>query len=667
MKRRIFFVIAFLFFFLPSISEAATLSLSPSSGNYSIGSTFNVSVLLDTKGQAINAIEVGLSFPPDMLQVVSPSTGQSVIGVWTATPKFDNTNGRIELQGGIPGGITSSNALVSTFTFRVKSVGDGTIKFLDKTKVLQNNGLGTNVLEQTSNANYKFKLPAPAGPQVVSDTNPDQATWYPNKTVSLKFINEPAGVLGYSYIMSDDPTTIPDNISEGTKPSVSYTNVADGIHYFHVKSLRGTWGGTTHFAIKVDSTPPAEFEIEVIPSARTSVRQPVLQFLTTDALSSIGHYDLKIIPLSLKSDDNNSAGLFIEAISPYILSPLELGSYDVIVRAYDISGNYREITKRLHITTPFFSFITDTGLKIAGFIIPWTWLWIILILILLLLGYLAYRVKVWRSEVHTAHREMALPDNIASQLQELKQYREKYGAKALVLIFLISSLFGFSSMTEAQTQQIAPPLITNISKNISDGEIFYISGRTNFTKEKVVIYLQNLGSGETFSQDIESDDKGDWFYRHSTFLSPGNYLLWTQSKIGEELSPPSPQVTMTVNRTAVQFGGGRLSYEAIYLFTIIILLVLMAGLATFIIYHLYHGRKKHMEFQKDIKNAEESIKRGFAVLKHDIEAELSIINKVKMNALLSEEEKEKEAQLLSDLQSIEERIGREIWEISQEA
>jgi len=124
---------------------------------------------------------------------------------------------------------------------------------------------------------------------------------------------------------------------------------------------------------------------------------------------------------------------------------------------------------------------------------------------------------------------------------------------------------------------------------------------------------------------------------------------------------------MVVNRTAVSFGGGRLSYEAIYLFIIILLLLCIVGLIIFIVYHFYHGRKKHKEFQKDIEAAEESIGRGFAVLRRDIEAELEIINRAKLNSALSAEERIKEAQLLSDLDAVQKRIGKEIWEISREA
>lgn len=668
MNRRISLLIFFVLLFSPQISQGATLLLSPTNGTYSVGSTLNASIILDTKGESINALDVFLSFPPDMLQVVSPSTGQSVIGIWTSTPKFDNKNGRIELQGGIPGGITASNALVSTITFRVKSVGEALVKFLDQSKVLLNDGLGTNVLRQTANAVYKLKLPPPAGPEVASYTNPDQSVWYPEKTVSLRFINEASGVEGYSYILSTEPTTTPDNISEGEKSSVSYTNLADGIHYFHVKALRGgVWGGTTHFAIKVDTTPPADFLIDIAPSSRTTSNSPVIQYTTTDALSGIDHYELKIIPLSLGSGEADVSGFFIEAASPHTPSPLDLGSYDVVVRAYDKSGNYTEITERLRITVPLFSFISSLGVRIGTFTMPWMWVWAISLFVLITLIYLAYRVKTWRRYVHLAHKEKELPDHVIAQLEELKKYRERYGAKLAIVALIISSVFFFSYEIQAQIPQIAPPLITNISKNISNEEIFYVGGKTDFANAEVVIYLQNLGTGETFSQYTESDNKGDWFYRHTNFLSPGNYLLWAQGKTGEELSPPGPQVEMKVNRTAVQFGGGRLSYEAIYLFIIILLSICILGLALYIIYHYYHGRKKHLQFQKDIKEAEESIVRGFAVLKRDIEAELAVISKVKLSTALSLEEKQKEAQLLFDLEDVQGRIGKEIWEISKEA
>src|SRR3989344_607069 len=158
MKRYIFLLILFFFLFLPKISLATSLSVSPVSGTFSVGSTFNVSVLLDTEGKSINALTVFLTFPPDKLQVVSPSVGRSIIDVWTVPPKFNNAKGTIEFAGGIPKGIIASNGVLTNITFRVKSVGDAIIKFLDKSAVFLNDGLATSDLSKVGNGVYQFRL-----------------------------------------------------------------------------------------------------------------------------------------------------------------------------------------------------------------------------------------------------------------------------------------------------------------------------------------------------------------------------------------------------------------------------------------------------------------------------------------------------------------------------
>jgi len=243
------FVVSFLLFgVVGTTAEAATLSVGPTGGTFTVGSTFNVSVFLDTEEEAINAIGVSLSFPPDKLQVVSPSIGQSIIGVWTAAPSVNNQAGRIQLQGGIPRGVTTSNGLITTVTFRVISVGDAFVRFLDDSIVLLHDGVGTDALSETRSGIYKFILPPPAGPAVVSQTHPDQSVWHPNPNVTFKWISQ-ENVDGYSWVFNREPVDIPDDIIDGLRTTVGYTNLGDGIYYFHIKAFRRqSWGGVTPFA-----------------------------------------------------------------------------------------------------------------------------------------------------------------------------------------------------------------------------------------------------------------------------------------------------------------------------------------------------------------------------------------------------------------------------------
>ena len=74
---------------LPQSVFAARLFVGPTTGTFTVGSTFEVSLFLDTRGQSINAFSAELQFPPDKLQLVSPTAGKSIIGVWTAPPQFN--------------------------------------------------------------------------------------------------------------------------------------------------------------------------------------------------------------------------------------------------------------------------------------------------------------------------------------------------------------------------------------------------------------------------------------------------------------------------------------------------------------------------------------------------------------------------------------------------
>lgn len=642
----------FVYFALfPSLVFGARLSLEPTAGTFVVGSTFSVSIFLDTEDELVNAIEVNLSFSPNKLQVISASTGFSIVNTWAVNPNFNNREGKINLQGVIPSGIYADKGLITTVTFRTKAVGSALIKFTDESRIFLSDGKGTDALYDVTNGVYQLILPPPSGPIVVSETHPDQSKWYPNSSVILKWANG-RSVEGYSYILSSEPIDTPDKILEGTKKSIVYKNLANETHYFHIRALRnGVWGGISHFALNIDTEPPAIFSMEVSPSKRTMSKNPIIGFQTTDALSGIDYYEYKIV--SLKPDpelDEADQNFFIEAQSPQVLN-LELGNYDVIVRVYDKAGNFREVTERLKIITR------------ASQIINSFWTWVIIVFLIIILGYGLRRLRNWHHETIARSAKGKMPDHVEAKLRQLKKYQQRYG-HLVILLLLLGSLW-FVPQVKAQQIELSPPLISSVSRNISNEDIFYIGGKTDAANIPVIIYLQNLQTGETLSQNVTSNKKGEWFYRHPTFLSTGNYLLWAQTKFGDQLSPPSPQIQMGVRSTAIQFGASRLSLESIYLIAAIILFIVVIVLITFNIFHFRRGHRKHRQFRREVREAEESIRRGFAILRRDIEAELAIVQKAKLNKALSAEGKKNEEQLLRDLNQVQEHIGKEIWDIKK--
>ena len=256
-----------------------------------------------------------------------------------------------------------------------------------------------------------------------------------------------------------------------------------------------------------------------------------------------------------------------------------------------------------------------------------------------------------------------MPASVRNELKELKKYREKYGKMLLVALMIGSLWRGHTG--EARELMVDPPLITTVSGNISNQDIFYVGGKTNISQSKVVFYLQNLATGETRSFETLSNEYGDWFYSHDTFLSSGDYVLWAQSSIGEILSAPSSRVELMVRPTAVQFRSSRLAYDSIYQIALVLLSVALVILTTRVVRGHRKLRARKEQIMKEVREAEEVVRQGFALLRRDIQHELETIQKMKLEKELREEEKEREEQLLGDLTDIERRIGEEIWDIEK--
>lgn len=415
----------------------ASLYLSPASGTFTIGSTFTISVFVNTGGENVNAVEADLRFPPTMLQVVSPTAGGSVVAVWVANPTYSNSDGVINFKGGIPTpGINTNAGLISTITFRVKSLGTAVISFSDSSKILRDDGRGTNILASTSGARYDLILPPPEGPQVSSPTHPDQSQWYRNANPVFVW-QKTAGVKGFSYMLSQEAIDYPDDIPDSTETEVSYKQIPEGMWFFHLKALGPTgWGGVSHYGVQIDTTPPASFPIEVSPRKRTTQTQPTIFFSTTDNASGIDHYEIRLLQIAGEGiNPSNAKGLtpfFIEVTSPYRTPQLNYGTYAVIVRAYDRAGNYREVEDKLTIKRAILVPFGEEGFSLrSNLTISWRQFWWLLTGIVILLAYLAHFLYSKHNEVEEKLKRGAwkIGHKVMDDLKVLIEKRKEYGSK----------------------------------------------------------------------------------------------------------------------------------------------------------------------------------------------------------------------------------------------
>jgi len=103
------------------------------------------------------------------------------------------------------------------------------------------------------------------------------------------------------------------------------------------RDLAGNTSSWPEFTVFKDSTPPEAFEIEVDPSVYTQNQRPIIRFETTDAASGLDRYYVSVNGLE-----------FFEQASPYQLPYLTEGPNQIVVRAVDMLGNYRD--ERVEIT-----------------------------------------------------------------------------------------------------------------------------------------------------------------------------------------------------------------------------------------------------------------------------------------------------------------------------
>lgn len=326
-----------------TLVPGVSISFSPRSGSFVEGSTFQVPIVLDTNGNSINGIEVRLNYDSERLAITQASTGQSIIGVWVEPPTYDNSRGTASYVGVVPGGVVTESGVIGTITFRAKSAGRAVVSVRSDSNILLNNGLGSPATVEKGRAEYAIITKPPAGVSVYSETHPSQSSWYNNNSPVIAWDHE-QGILGYSYSIDNKPNTIPDNVISSTDSIKSFENLSDGLWYFHIKSNKnGVWGSTTHFLVRIDTTPPARFtpQVNYVLATVVSMTRTLVSFFTTDNLSGVERYEVGVID---KGAPATQSPAFVEAQSPFQISAPSEKGMTVVVRAIDRAGNVRDET-----------------------------------------------------------------------------------------------------------------------------------------------------------------------------------------------------------------------------------------------------------------------------------------------------------------------------------
>jgi len=403
-------------------AAGASLSIFPQTGSFTVGSTFDVSIFVNTGGNNVNVVRVDLKFDPEKLQVLTPAKGISAVEEWIFPPSFSNTKGTIALQGGFPGrGINTSEGLITVIVFKAISTGKTEVHFLDSSKVLVGKEEGINILTSVNRGAYNIIPSPPKGPRIFSETHPDQNKWYKNPNPSFSW-NKIEGAEGYSYQINDDPFGEPNNLINTKSTSISFEEINEGVQYFHLKAKKADlWGGTSHFKIMIDKTLPSEFIPHLEPFSFTSDSCLLVYFNTRDLLSGIEHYQVRVADYT--DPQNIVWSGWIREESPFRLSTEKRGVFQVFVRAFDKAGNFREEKIQVKIFNPILV-IVGGGIQIKGLFLPWWLVSLLLGIVFFGIGYLIFKRLKKRPGLARVDLEKEIKE-AEKEIEDVRKAKEK--------------------------------------------------------------------------------------------------------------------------------------------------------------------------------------------------------------------------------------------------
>ena len=258
-------------------------------------------------------------------------------------------------------GFTGASGKLITINFRIKAAGTALLNF-SSGSALANDGKGTNILASMGSAQFSLagaapiapivpeaKTPSavsgtPSAPQISSPTYPDPNKWYAQKDAKFTW-TIPSGVTGVRLLVGKIPAAIPIVTYAPAISEKEITNLTDGIWYFHVQ-LRNTngWGEIFHFRFQIDTQPPEPFAIKFIDGNETENPRPTVIFDTTDSLSGIDYYKIKI-------GEGNFFPVAPEVVkkNPYTLPLQNPSKRSILVQAFDKADNYTTAAEEFEI------------------------------------------------------------------------------------------------------------------------------------------------------------------------------------------------------------------------------------------------------------------------------------------------------------------------------
>lgn len=357
----------------PAFAQSSLMYPVTSTPTVKVGQTFTVPLIIDPKGDKIDTVRVLVSYPVSMLQITNFSQGGLFPGT-SPRSSYDNQAGTLNW-----GGFTTAVDAISlrgtfgTITFKAIKAGTATVAITGGSHLIY---AGEERLVSPGSVTITIKddapiqkpttptpptpvtppkespvEPAPADdvppktPYIYSPTHPDQDKWYSLDKATLQWGLE-KGVTGVNILLDAMPWTDPGKRSDGIFGSYTYTDMEDGISFFHLRTANQKgWSPTSHYRLKIDSSAPTidSFE-ETTPASPTESQFTIT---VSDSLSGIASRKISIDKQEYIVWEDDGSHI-------YTTPELEPGEHTVSILVSDNAGNKTEKTLTFVIKKPAF-------------------------------------------------------------------------------------------------------------------------------------------------------------------------------------------------------------------------------------------------------------------------------------------------------------------------
>jgi hypothetical protein len=160
---------ALLFLPVSVAAEGGVLYVSPERAEHTIGDVFDVQVLVDSGGTAINAAEAEITFNPAAVAVENLSTDNSLLEVWPTLPVFSNEDGYVRFSGLMRSTYSGDHGHLLTITFRALRNMSSNARFAAGA-VLAADGIGSNIITSMKSGAFTIQpkeIPIPVDPDTL--------------------------------------------------------------------------------------------------------------------------------------------------------------------------------------------------------------------------------------------------------------------------------------------------------------------------------------------------------------------------------------------------------------------------------------------------------------------------------------------------------------------